>query len=157
MLETLDHTIRIGSTPTFLYFDLYLYSAYAAHYVYAIFSLIAWAGELFCCGQAGPHKSKMASNILEEYMKDIQERVEVCLQLDLYVKWTCKLTVLSIFLIVFAAVWSLPCINIKIHSGLLFDYFNCIQITCFLILINSYFFISDRDKQRRDIWGISRR
>ena len=34
MLETLDHTIRIGSTPTFLYFDLYLYSAYAAHCVY---------------------------------------------------------------------------------------------------------------------------
>ena len=27
-LETLDYTIRIGSTPTFLYFDLYLYSAY---------------------------------------------------------------------------------------------------------------------------------
>ena len=25
MLETLDHTIRIGSTPTFLYFDLYVY------------------------------------------------------------------------------------------------------------------------------------
>ena len=25
MLETLDHTIRIGSTPTFVYFDLYLY------------------------------------------------------------------------------------------------------------------------------------
>ena len=24
----------IGSTPTFLYFDLYLYTAYAAHYVY---------------------------------------------------------------------------------------------------------------------------
>ena len=23
MLETLDHTIRIGSTPTFLYFELY--------------------------------------------------------------------------------------------------------------------------------------
>ena len=34
MLEILDHTIRIGSTPTFLYFDLYLYSAYAAHHVY---------------------------------------------------------------------------------------------------------------------------
>ena len=33
-LEMLDYTIRIGSTPTFLYFDLYLYSAYAAHYVY---------------------------------------------------------------------------------------------------------------------------
>ena len=30
-LETLDSTIRIGSTPTFLYFDLYLYSANAAH------------------------------------------------------------------------------------------------------------------------------
>ena len=24
MLETLDYTIRIGSTPTFLYFDLYI-------------------------------------------------------------------------------------------------------------------------------------
>ena len=26
----------IGSTPTFLYFDLYLYSAYAAHYIYSL-------------------------------------------------------------------------------------------------------------------------
>ena len=34
MLEMLDYTIRIGSTPTFLYFNLYFYSAYAAHYVY---------------------------------------------------------------------------------------------------------------------------
>ena len=34
MLETLDYTTRIGSTPTFLYFDLYLYSACTAHYVY---------------------------------------------------------------------------------------------------------------------------
>ena len=34
MLEMLDHTIRIGSTQTILCFDLYLYSAYAAHYVY---------------------------------------------------------------------------------------------------------------------------
>ena len=34
MLETLDYTIRIGSTPTILYFDLYLCSAYAAHDVY---------------------------------------------------------------------------------------------------------------------------
>ena len=33
MLETIDYTICIGSTPTFLYFDLYLYSVYAAHYV----------------------------------------------------------------------------------------------------------------------------
>ena len=29
-LETLDFTIRIGSTPTVSYFNLYLYSAYAA-------------------------------------------------------------------------------------------------------------------------------
>ena len=35
-LETLDYTIRIRSTPTFLYFDLYLYSAYAAHYTFKI-------------------------------------------------------------------------------------------------------------------------
>ena len=35
-LETLDFTIRIGSTPTFLYFDLYLYSAYAGHYDYEL-------------------------------------------------------------------------------------------------------------------------
>ena len=34
MLETLDYTIRVGSAPTILYFDLYLHSAYAAHYVY---------------------------------------------------------------------------------------------------------------------------
>ena len=34
MLETLDYTIRIGSTPTILYFDFYLYSAYAVRYVY---------------------------------------------------------------------------------------------------------------------------
>ena len=47
MLETLDHTIRIGSTPTFLYFDLYLYSAYAAHYVYFIFTLLSSLYSLF--------------------------------------------------------------------------------------------------------------
>ena len=40
MLETLDYTIRIGSIPTFLYFDLYLYSAYAAHFVYFIWDLL---------------------------------------------------------------------------------------------------------------------
>ena len=32
MLETLDYTIRIGSTPSFLYFDLYLYSTYATRF-----------------------------------------------------------------------------------------------------------------------------
>ena len=40
MLETLHYTIRIDSTPTFLYFDLYLYSAYAAHYVYFTFYIL---------------------------------------------------------------------------------------------------------------------
>ena len=48
MLETLDHTIRIGSTPTFLYFDLYLYSAYAAHYVYYELYLADIYYELYC-------------------------------------------------------------------------------------------------------------
>ena len=34
-VETLDFTIRICSTPTFLYFDLYLNAAYAANvYLY---------------------------------------------------------------------------------------------------------------------------
>ena len=33
MLETLNFMIRIDSTPTFLYFNLYLYSAYAENYV----------------------------------------------------------------------------------------------------------------------------
>ena len=37
MLETLDYTIRIGSIPTFSYFDLYLYSAHAAYFVYFTF------------------------------------------------------------------------------------------------------------------------
>ena len=32
----LDFTIRIGNTPTFLYFDLYLNTAYAANYVYSL-------------------------------------------------------------------------------------------------------------------------
>ena len=39
MLVTLDYTIRIGSTPTFLYLDLYPYPAYAAHYVYLAYSV----------------------------------------------------------------------------------------------------------------------
>ena len=33
-LETLDFTVCIGSTPTFSFFDSYIYSTYAAHYVY---------------------------------------------------------------------------------------------------------------------------
>ena len=34
MLEMLDFIIYIGITPTFLYFDLYLNTAYAAHYAF---------------------------------------------------------------------------------------------------------------------------
>ena len=39
-LETLDFTIHIGSTLTFLYFDLYLNITYAAHYVYYTYKCI---------------------------------------------------------------------------------------------------------------------
>ena len=41
MLETLAYryTIRIGSTPIFLYFDFYLYSAFGARYVYCDFDI----------------------------------------------------------------------------------------------------------------------
>ena len=37
----LDYTIRICSTPTTFYFDLYLYSVYAEHYVYNIEKVIS--------------------------------------------------------------------------------------------------------------------
>ena len=33
MLETLDYTIRVGSTPTFLYFDLFLYVSLLSHFI----------------------------------------------------------------------------------------------------------------------------
>ena len=42
-LETLDFTIHIGSTPTFLYFDLYFNTADAAHYT---FITVAYSGIL---------------------------------------------------------------------------------------------------------------
>ena len=47
MLKTLDYTIRIGSTPTILYFDFYLYSAYAGHYVYYIYSIYIYIYRCF--------------------------------------------------------------------------------------------------------------
>ena len=56
MLETLDFTIRIGSTPTFLYFDLYLYSAYAEHYVYYNYLLMLNAGSYFNITRFLPQK-----------------------------------------------------------------------------------------------------
>ena len=39
MLETLDHTIRIGSTPTFLYFDLYLNTLPTQHTTFICMSI----------------------------------------------------------------------------------------------------------------------
>ena len=39
MFETLDYTIRIGSTPTFLYLDLYLYSAYTQRTTFICFDI----------------------------------------------------------------------------------------------------------------------
>ena len=51
MLETLDYTIRIGSTPTILYFDLYLYSAYAAHYVYCPSVIYPTPDDFTCQGR----------------------------------------------------------------------------------------------------------
>ena len=50
MLETLDYTIRIGSIPTFLYFDLYLYYAYAAHFVYFIVETVIYGEFYFTTG-----------------------------------------------------------------------------------------------------------
>ena len=48
MLETLDYTIRIGSTPTFLYFDLYLYrlptqhTAFISYLSHSVYMEIIW-------------------------------------------------------------------------------------------------------------------
>ena len=39
-LETLDFAFYICSTPTFLYFDLYLNTAHATHYAYMHYILI---------------------------------------------------------------------------------------------------------------------
>ena len=39
MLETLDYTIRIGSTPTFLYFDLSFITKAPFHWIYPVFFL----------------------------------------------------------------------------------------------------------------------
>ena len=45
--ETLDFTIRIGSTPTIFYFDLYLSIAYAVHYTFISQLNFNW-DEYFC-------------------------------------------------------------------------------------------------------------
>ena len=60
-LETLDFTIRIGSTPTFSYFDLYLYSTYAAHYIYYVKTAVS--------------KELSYRKVLFEYFSDIFHRI----------------------------------------------------------------------------------
>ena len=40
--KTLDFTFYIGSTPTFLYLDLYFNTAYAAHYILIMFLSDEW-------------------------------------------------------------------------------------------------------------------
>ena len=48
MLETSDYTIRIGSTPTFLYFDIYIYI-----YIYIIliymYNIIYKQKQMYIC------------------------------------------------------------------------------------------------------------
>ena len=48
---TLDFTIHIDSTPTFLYFDLYLNTAYLVHYVYILIPEVCLqgCGKSMCC------------------------------------------------------------------------------------------------------------
>ena len=47
----LDFTIHIDSTPTFLYFDLYLNTAYLVHYVYILIPEVCLqgCGKSMCC------------------------------------------------------------------------------------------------------------
>ena len=79
MLETLDHTIRIGSTPTFLYFDLYLYSAYAEHYVYFNWIKAPLHGENFimqivlqCCYSVKPWQFDATHHANYMYQKSLK-------------------------------------------------------------------------------------
>ena len=62
MLETLDSTIRIGSTPTFLYFDLYLYSAYTRKNADLFLPVVKYDHVLGCCIKSG----FACSNICEQ-------------------------------------------------------------------------------------------
>ena len=74
MLETSDHTIRIGSTPTFLYFDLYLYSAYAAYYVYFLIS-VRMKGSI--CQNLYKNKQKGIANIPVTKLHWFEERKSI--------------------------------------------------------------------------------
>ena len=53
-------SIRIGSTPTFFYFDLYLNTAYAAHYIY-FYNRIVFQAEVALRSNPG-HTFKIINN-----------------------------------------------------------------------------------------------
>ena len=65
MLQTLDYTIRIASTPTILYFDLYLYSTYAAHYVYTKYKKVR---VLPICMKVKSHVSSVGPSSVRKYV-----------------------------------------------------------------------------------------
>ena len=73
MLETLDYTVLIGSTPTFLYFDLYPYSPYAGHYVYTRYKNV---GVLPIRMKVKSHVSSIGPS-LERNRKQIKNRVSL--------------------------------------------------------------------------------
>ena len=50
-LETLEFAFHIGSTPAFLYFDLYLNTAYAAHYVDITILMVQSRSQSLCHAQ----------------------------------------------------------------------------------------------------------
>ena len=100
-LETLDYTIRIGNTPTFLYFDLYLYSAYAAHYSTFIYEddlqlaqknsdwKCFWAPDFWAPSGAQKHFSEFAIkyfwNLIKHYYSYFKHYV-----IDQQMRWGCK-------------------------------------------------------------------
>ena len=75
MLETLDYTIRIGSTTTFLYFDLYLYrlptqhTAFISYLSHSVYMEIIWQ-ERFSCrpGKAGQFLSHIYKHSYADFM-----------------------------------------------------------------------------------------
>ena len=69
MLETLDFTIRIGSTPTFLYFDLYLKSEHCLHGTLRLFHYF-YISKLYACQliQLGSRVSFEISKTLKHFL-----------------------------------------------------------------------------------------
>ena len=148
MLETLDYTIRIGSTPTFLYFDLYLYFAHAAHYVTTfiynlgintVFSfqfspvqVCEWksrakqfhnnvqnVSQMFIRLSDTPNRAVLYD--LYPYIWDVKE---VVLLLDSFINWLGKSTVLAIIRSLrprpkFEIIWVCESPEIILYNGVL--------------------------------------